>query len=293
MKEQHSINTKAITFPPETFSQNVVKERVRYKHIRNDKHHARAFMLGTNGFFQFFQNAFSQKLEKNKLINEYTQVHKEMNVTNPRDIDRIDLPALCQTMINLKRLPVPPRTPMSYNYSIINSSQHNGTKILFFLLKVKMNVKIFVSDEEYNNYSLNTNWNKNIIYYPALIQDHGRSQDTKEQLQHQLNWVQDFYGVPQGPALSWLLIFPNSHFYCSKSKASLEKDSKHLPLPYEWLGLGENSANEVCSDKFVSKVINNTLVPFYECYPTIISSNFPHNFVKVTANVTTQHWKKS
>ena len=231
--------------------------------------------MGQPVFFKFLNNAFNETMDISYLLTEYSERHKVFIKTRePQGIDRIDLRELRLSMETVGnrddvvgKLPLPSPYRMPYNYEMINSCLHNGRRIFFFLMTVKMNVKVFVSDYAFNDWVGDQNWNRRTVHYPTLTQDIKKAHETDDELKTQLNWTYNYYGVPQGPALTWILVFPFSHFYCPKIKDAPLKDSSHIALPYDWLGLNVDSENEnVNSNKFITKVIPNTLVPFYESY---------------------------
>ena len=199
---------------------------------------------------KFFSDKYAKTVKKQKL-----------DPDNANGIDKVDLYCLSRTMKDIGNVPIPPVNREIYDYQVFTNMEKDMRKILFFFMKVKLNVKIFENDTLFRDYVNKTMFDIKKVHYPAMVQDAYFDDCSIKELRKQLNWMGERYHLPQGPALSWIMVFPPTHFYCIKFK---DDEKKYIPLPYEWLGLNENSTTE--NDKtesFITQVINETIVPFY------------------------------
>ena len=212
---------------------------------------------------------------------------------NANGIDKIDLHCLHFAMRNVGNVPLPPVEREIYDYKKITNNGGDGRLVMFFIMKVKLNVKIFKTDEEYTSYfyKMRESPERNIdrIHYPVLI-EHPKERCSLKDLKNKLNWYFIKYHVPQGPALTWIMVFPGSHFFCLKFK---EKGGNYVPLPYKWLGLNEDSVKENANtESFITQVISNTIVPFYACVYFTNPSFLINSCNNVIANTLTKYWER-
>ena len=158
-------------------------------------------------------------------------------------------------------------------------------------MKVRLNVKIIPTQAAFDKYKTEQNFNKLTIQYPVLIASEDSFITDLNDVTCQLEWVQDRKGILLGPSLTWLMVFPNSHLYYVNSKFGYS----FLPLPYDWLGFDiENDG--IKENSFILKVLENSIVPFYERYSIKYLS--PHRkmrteyFPQVVPNTSTKYWQK-
>ena len=89
---------------------------------------------------------------------------------NANGIDKVDLYCLRFAVKYVGKVPVPPVKREIYDYERICSMEGDGRKILFFIMKVKLNVKICKTDEDYTAHvNKMKNYEKTLIKFIILF----------------------------------------------------------------------------------------------------------------------------
>ena len=119
---------------------------------RAPNYHARSFMISVYSFFHMLQTPFIKEKDFHHFHSPYGDLYekiKNKKTFRPNGIDKVDLGLLHTVMSGLGNVPVPPKKRCSYNYTQLVNCRISGRLVLFFMMKVKVNVQIFTSENAY------------------------------------------------------------------------------------------------------------------------------------------------
>ena len=193
---------------------------------------SKSCQLSVTTFFDILSTPFDGCVTKDKLKENYDKCKPSQDFyDNSAGIDKIHCRLLHKSMRNMLTVPFPNEYVQQFNINMMlpnHTEYYQGRwrRVLFLFMKVRLNVKIISTQAAFDEYKAGQNFNKLTIQHPVLL-----ACDLND-VTHKLDWVQDYKGILQGPALTWLMVFPNSHFYYVNSKFGWD----FLPLPYDWLG---------------------------------------------------------